>query len=198
MKRMLKAVAECLAMILVLPTWVTFLVQRCVLGHNAACQRASQRASSWPGLGGQYLRRVLMRRVLRHVGRDVVISFGTLLSKPTAELADGVYLGAYCLLGDVRVGENTLIADQVCIPSGSRQHGTDRLDVPIRDQEGRFDTVTIGRDCWIGSGAIVLADVGDHAVVAAGSVVTRSVDDYAVVAGNPAKPIGDRRGETAE
>ena len=198
MKRTLKTVAEWFAMILVLPIWVTFLVQRRILGHNTACEWASQRASRWGGLTGRYMRRILMRRVLRRVGKDVVISFGTLFSKPTAELADGVYIGAYCLLGDVRIGASTLIADRVCIPSGSRQHGMDRLDVPIRDQEGQFDTVTIGRDCWIGSGAIVLADVGDHAVVAAGSVVTRAVDDYAVVAGNPAKPIGDRRDQTPE
>ena len=86
----------------------------------------------------------------------------------------------------------------MCIPSGSGQHGIDRLDVPIRHQEGRLRTVTIGQDCWIGSGAVVLADVGDHCVVAAGSVVKAPVDDYLIVAGNPARPIGDRRRPAAD
>jgi acetyltransferase-like isoleucine patch superfamily enzyme len=96
-------------------------------------------------------------------------------------------------MGDVRVGSDTLIADHVLIPSGARQHGTERLDIPIRQQEGRPVVIRIGKDCWIGSGAIVLANVGDHCVVAAGSVVTQPVGDYQIVAGVPARKIGDRR-----
>jgi virginiamycin A acetyltransferase len=104
-----------------------------------------------------------------------------------------VYIGSYCLLGDVRIGRDTLIADHVCIPSGGGQHGLARLDVPVREQEGEFRTINIGLDCWIGSGAVILADVGDHCVVAAGSVVTKPVEDYQIAAGVPARPIGDRR-----
>jgi acetyltransferase-like isoleucine patch superfamily enzyme len=51
--------------------------------------------------------------------------------------------------------------------------------------------VTIGNDVWIGSRAIILANVtiGDGAVVGAGAIVTRDVPPYAIVAGNPAKLI---------
>jgi hypothetical protein len=38
-------------------------------------------------------------------------------------------------------------------------------------------------DCWIGSGAIVMADVGDRMVVGAGSVVSRPLQDRFVAAG---------------
>ncbi|MFW5869277.1 MAG: acyltransferase [Planctomycetota bacterium] len=134
-----------------------------------------------------------MRTILRYLGRDVVIGYGAVFSKVEAELADGVYIGQYCSLGKVRIGAETMIADHVCIPSGARQHGMDRLDIPMRQQEGEFQTISIGEDCWIGSHAVILADVGNHCVVASGAVVTRPVPDYAIVAGNPAKPIGDRR-----
>jgi acetyltransferase-like isoleucine patch superfamily enzyme len=127
------------------------------------------------------------------VGQEVVILFGSVLTKPSIELDDGVYIGSYCLMGDVRIGSDTLIADHVLIPSGAHQHGIERLDIPIRQQAGRQMVIRVGKDCWIGSGAIVLADVGDHCVVAAGSVVTQPVGDYQVVAGVPAKRIGDRR-----
>ncbi|MNX74713.1 Maltose O-acetyltransferase [compost metagenome] len=51
--------------------------------------------------------------------------------------------------------------------------------------------VTIGRDVWIGGGAILLAGITicDGAIVGAGSVVTRNVPPGVTVVGNPARPI---------
>jgi serine acetyltransferase len=51
--------------------------------------------------------------------------------------------------------------------------------------------VTIGRDAFIGAGALILPGVviGEGAVVAAGSVVTRSVAAFTMVQGNPAAPV---------
>lgn len=193
MKHLLKAFAHGLAGAVIGPILAVYGIQRAMVGRERACVAVGQRASRWPGVRGVYLRRALLGRIVNRIGRDVVISFGSVLTKPTVELADGVYIGSYCLLGDVRVGENTLIADYVCIPSGPRQHGIARLDIPIRQQPGEPRTVRIGRDCWIGSHAVILADIGDHCVVGAGSVVTRPVADYEIVAGNPARKIGDRR-----
>jgi maltose O-acetyltransferase len=49
--------------------------------------------------------------------------------------------------------------------------------------------VRIGRNAWIGGGAIILPGVtiGDDAVVGAGSVVTRDVPAGTTVFGNPAR-----------
>ena len=85
------------------------------------------------------------------------------------------------------------ILDYPVVPSGSKQHGTTRLDVPMREQAGLYETIRIGNDSWIGSGAVVMADVGNHCIVGAGTIVTRRVEDYSVVAGNPERVIGDRR-----
>jgi maltose O-acetyltransferase len=50
--------------------------------------------------------------------------------------------------------------------------------------------ITIGRDCWIGGGAIIQPGVtiGDRVIVGAGAVVTKDVADDAIVVGNPARP----------
>lgn len=56
---------------------------------------------------------------------------------------------------------------------------------------GTWKPVTIGHDCWIGSGARIMGGVsiGTGAVVAAGAVVTHDVPPYAIVAGVPAKVL---------
>jgi len=55
------------------------------------------------------------------------------------------------------------------------------------------DGVTIGKDAFIGPGAIILPNItiGEGAVVTAGSVVTRSVPPKTVVQGNPAVPVAE-------
>lgn len=66
------------------------------------------------------------------------------------------------------------------------------------EQPGVFPRVTIGRDSWLGERAVVMADVGQHAIVAAGAVVTKPVPDLAVVAGAPATIIRWRSQQTAD
>lgn len=51
--------------------------------------------------------------------------------------------------------------------------------------------VKIGRNCWLGAGAIVLPGVtiGDNTVIGAGSVVTKDIPPNVVAVGNPCKVI---------
>ena len=81
----------------------------------------------------------------------------------------------------------------VHIPSGGAIHGTDDVDVPIREQPGVRTLVRIGEGTWIGGAAVVMADVGRHCVIGAGSVVTKPIPDYSVAAGVPARVIRLRR-----
>jgi maltose O-acetyltransferase len=48
----------------------------------------------------------------------------------------------------------------------------------------------IGRNVWIGGGAIIVpgVTVGDNAMIGAGAVVTRNVAAGVTVVGNPARP----------
>lgn len=49
----------------------------------------------------------------------------------------------------------------------------------------------IGKQCFIGANAIIMAGVrvGDNCIVGSGAVVTRDVPDCSIVGGNPAKVI---------
>src|ERR687897_700341 len=97
------------------------------------------------------------------------------------------------ILGRDRALEgDALLAAGVHVPSGSKTHGIDDLTIPIRDQPTVKTAVRIGRGGWIGSAAIVMADVGADAVVAAGAVVTRPIPDATVAGGVPARVLRHR------
>jgi acetyltransferase-like isoleucine patch superfamily enzyme len=52
--------------------------------------------------------------------------------------------------------------------------------------------VRIGADCWIGGGAIIMADVGPNTIIGAGAVVTRAIPANVIAAGVPARVIKNR------
>lgn len=194
MKDAVKALANALAALIVLPAVLLYRAGRGVLGPEKAFPGWSQAFSLVPGLTGVYLRRAFYRRVFPRCSSDACIGFGTVFSHPTAAVGRGVYVGVYCCLGDVTLEDDVLLGSHVSVMNGAAQHGIGRLDVPIREQPGAWPRVTIGRDTWIGDRAIVMADVGSHCVIGAGSVVTGPIPDYAIAVGVPARVLRSRDG----
>ena len=101
----------------------------------------------------------------------------------------GVFLNFNCVILDVvevSIGEGTQIGPGVQILTAD--HPRDAAERATGVEWGR--PVRIGRNVWIGGGAIILPGVtiGDDAIVGAGSVVTRDVPAGATVVGNPARP----------
>jgi acetyltransferase-like isoleucine patch superfamily enzyme len=109
--------------------------------------------------------------------------------------------------GSIAIGDYTIFGQNVMVLTGRHNFvdgqraglndvingpawGGGRQEVPPSGYD-----ITIGRGCWIASGAVIVGGVtiGDNVIVAANAVVTRSVPDYAIVAGVPAKVIGDTR-----
>jgi acetyltransferase-like isoleucine patch superfamily enzyme len=193
-KRILKGTANAIAFLLILPAFLLYRLGALVLGAEKAFPGWSQAFSLLPGLTGVYLRRAFYRLTLRRCSADCCLSFGTVFSHPTAEVGRGVYVGLFCVLGDVTLEDDVLLGSHVSVINGGGQHGIDRLDVPIREQPGVYQRVTIGRDSWLGDRSVVLADVGRHCVLGAASVVTRPLPDYAVAVGSPARVLRFRDG----
>src|SRR5207237_10637271 len=103
--------------------------------------------------------------------KDSEIMFGTLFSSPAAKVGPGVYVGSHCMVGDAEIERDVLLGSNVHLLSGKAQHGIEDVDRPIRQQPGRFITIRIGEDTWIGNGAIVTANVGRKCLIGAGSAV---------------------------
>ena len=139
-----------------------------------------------PGKIGSYIRLGYYEGTLEKISPDVSIGFGSFFSQRSAIVGHHVSIGAYCIIGNVVIKDNVMIASRVSIPSGKRQHG-DALNFEFSTI--KYDRVTIGNSAWIGEGAIVMADVGDDSIVSAGSVVTRAIPDRCIAVGNPARPL---------
>jgi len=192
----LKTIANLIAAVLVLPLVIGYHVACVLLTAERAFPGFSQLVSLVPGLSGAYLRRAFYRWVLPSCGTDCWISFGTVFSHRSASLGHRTYVGVGCMLGDVTLEDDVLLGSHVSIINGNRQHGIERLDLPIREQPGEYPRVTIGCDTWIGDRSIVMANVGKHCVIGAGSVVTKPIPDYAIAFGNPARIVRYRNETT--
>ncbi len=95
--------------------------------------------------------------------------------------------------GDIRIGNNVLIGGGVKI-YGTDFHSLDFHDRRIFEldiQKRKSSAITIGNDCFIGAGTIILCgvNIGDCSIIGAASVVTKDVPAGEIWAGNPAQFI---------
>jgi acetyltransferase-like isoleucine patch superfamily enzyme len=192
MRDVVKRVAFWAATLAVGPSLLSFLVRSRVFGRDRALEGSTQALGLVPGLTGQYLRRAFLARVLSSCHWTATVEFGTLFSSADARLDEHVYVGPRCHLGLVHLERDVLLGAGVHVPSGGLTHGVDDVSRPIREQPQRKHLVTVAAGSWIGSGAIVMADVGHDSVVGAGSVVTRPIPPLVIAAGSPARVIRER------
>jgi acetyltransferase-like isoleucine patch superfamily enzyme len=188
----LKATARLGATVLVLPLLAFYWLKAPMVGRDRALEDASELLAIIPGLAGRYLRRAFLGRVLAGCHPTVSIGFGTLFSKVGANIGANVYIGPRCHIGLAVIEENVLLAAGVHVTSGAQTHGFDDLSRPIREQKGTPMLVRVGAGAWIGSAAIVMADIGRETIVGAGAVVTRQLPDEVIAVGSPARVVRSR------
>jgi len=134
-------------------------------------------------------RRDLLRQRMGEVAEGVVVrppfhcDYGY-----NIRLGRNVFLNFNCVILDVcevEIGDGTQIGPGVQILTAD--HPRDPAERARGIEFGR--PVAIGRNVWIGGGAILLPGVtiGDDAVIGAGAVVTRDVPAGATAVGNPAR-----------
>ena len=123
-----------------------------------------------------------------------------------ADYGSNIYFGNNCevnmnctFLDDNRIviGDNALIAPNVQIYTAFHPtNAADRFGEPNADGSFAFcktrtAPVIIGKNVWIGGGAILMPGVtiGDNVVIGAGSVVTRDIPANTVAYGVPCRVI---------
>ena len=191
-RRAVRFVLRSVATLLATPFLLWFSLASVVFGKDAVLEGTSQALALIPGNTGVLVRAAFYSRVLSQCDPTVFLGFGTLVTKVDTKLGRNVFIGPYCQLGLVTLGDDTLLGPLVQIPSGPLRHTFDRTDVPIRSQPGHSQRISVGRDCWIGAGSVVMANVGEQSVVGAGSVVTKPIEPRQIAAGVPCKTIRPR------
>ena len=137
------------------------------------------------------------------LGHDLRISPNcSLVNARNLVVGDRVRIGANVSLwagpGRARIvlGDDVLLAPNVMLTASNYRFDDGS---PVNKQKTDEADITVGRDVWIGYGAIVLAGVtiGDRAIIGAGAVVRGAIPPNAIVAGNPGKVMGFRRADPA-
>ena len=106
-----------------------------------------------------------------HFGKNVYANFNLTLVDDTH-----IYVGDYTMFGP-----NVVIAT-----------GGHPLLPELREKGYQYNAaVRIGRNCWIGAGAIIVPGitVGDNVVIGAGSIVTKDIPSNVLAVGNPCRVL---------
>ena len=112
-----------------------------------------------------------------HFGNKIYANFGLTLVDDT----------------HIYVGDETLFGPNVVIATARHP-----LDPELRRKGLQSNApVRIGRNCWIGAGALIMpgVSIGDNTVVGAGSVVTRDLPANVLAVGNPCRVLRSLDGE---
>src|SRR5574344_832154 len=108
----------------------------------------------------------------------------------TIKFGKNVFVNYNCTFlscNDIKIGANTFIGPNVQLYTAIH---------PLNPEERitGFESakpITIGENCWLGGGVIVLpgVEIGEGSTIGAGSVVTKNIPSRCVAVGNPAKVI---------
>lgn len=103
---------------------------------------------------------------------------------------DNVYANFNLTMVDdthIYVGDCTLFGPNVVVATAGHP-----IDPELRAKAYQFNMpVHIGKNCWIGAGAVIVPGVtiGDNTVIGAGSVVTKDIPPNVVAVGNPCRVL---------
>ena len=133
----------------------------------------------------------------------------SLLKKILGDCGDGVYIeapfyanfgGHHCHFGNyvyvnynltcvddthIYIGDFTMLGPNVTIATAGHP-----ILPELRQKGLQYNmAVHIGKNCWIGAGAIIMPGItiGDNVVIGAGSVVTKDIPSNVVAVGNPCR-----------
>ena len=137
-------------------------------------------------------RQILLKEMFASIGENCYIEppFHSNFGGKHIHFGNNVYCNFNVTMVDdtyIYVGDNTLLAPNVVLATAAHP-----IDPELRNKGLQYNKpIRIGKNCWLGTGVIVLPGItiGDNVVIGAGSVVTKDLPSNVVAVGNPCKII---------
>lgn len=137
-------------------------------------------------------RQAMLQEMFAEIGTGCYLEppFHSSFGGAHVHFGDNVYANFNLTLVDdthIYVGSNTMFGPNVTLATAGHP-----IEPLLRAQGLQYNApITIGKNCWLGAGVIVLPSItiGDNVVVGAGSVVTRDLSNNVVAIGSPAKVL---------
>lgn len=137
-------------------------------------------------------RQALMKEMFAEIGENCYLEppFHANFGGAHVHFGNNVYanFNLTCVDGThIYVGDNTMFGPNVTIATAGHP-----ILPSLREQAYQYNMpVRIGKNCWVGAGAVILPGVtiGDHVVIGAGSVVTKDLPSKVVAVGNPCRVL---------
>jgi virginiamycin A acetyltransferase len=187
--RAIKSLIYGISWIITAPLWLSEKTARRLFGRDVWLSAQGQALSLLPGKTGVLVRNAYYKTVLASCPLHVCFQFGCLLAYSDVHIGRNVYLGVHSKLGLVDIGDDTIISDDVHLLSGGRQHSAAGFTESFQAQPAHRDRISVGRNCWVGAHAIVMANIGDNCIIGAGAVITRPIPPNSVAVGVPARVV---------
>ena len=135
-------------------------------------------------------RQALMKEMFAEIGENCYIEppFHANWGGKHMHFGKNVYANFNLTMVDdthIYVGDFTMFAPNVTVATAGHP-----IDPALRERALQYNApVHIGRNCWIGAGALIMPGVtiGDNTVIGAGSVVTHDIPAGVVAVGNPCR-----------
>lgn len=137
-------------------------------------------------------RAALLKELFAEIGEDCYIEppFYANWGGKHVHFGNRVYANFHLTLVDdthIYVGDNTMFGPNVTVATAGHP-----ILPELREQAYQYNMpVHIGKNCWIGAGAVIVpgVTVGDNTVIGAGSIVTKDIPPNVVAVGNPCRVL---------
>ena len=137
-------------------------------------------------------RQKMLKEMFAEIGEGCYIEppFHANFGGKNVHFGKGVYANFNLTLVDdthIYVGDFTMFGPNVTVATAGHP-----ILPELREQVYQYNfPVHIGRNCWIGAGAVIVpgVSIGDNTVIGAGSVVTKDIPSDVVAVGNPCRVL---------
>ncbi len=147
-----------------------------------------------PLLFWDFIRYRYYKYTISHLGKDVMILFGSVIQDREVSIGNNVTIGNYTMISGAHIWNDVLIWPYCIFMAGWKSHSYERRDIPMRLQHtsSLSKQITIWSDARFWTYSVIMSSVQKWSIIGAWSVVTKEIGEYKIAAWNPCRALKER------